>query len=381
MKWWRAALANLVMAGVSVLLALGAAEVALRSFPSLLPTGFYGSSRYRPDLLSVVHGSRMIYNKVRYVEREPNAEGFLDVPHATAKPAGVARIGIFGDSYVEAAQVPLASVFFRLLPEQIAERRVEALGLGVSGWGTLHCFNAYRVLAPRYDLDVAVYAFVENDPGDSDFLIQEVHGGNSTPKAYAVLDDHPPGYALRWNRAPEQLPGWYRAGKLLQDRLLSVQVLWSRIAMLRTQGIAWRAREDAQSMTARSGAVPEQNDLPSTWPERYRTHASELGRRILAEWASTARSDGRALLVLYVPRGEKQLTGELPVSDTWLPWLRGVTSEIGIPLIDPSEALARQLAAGEAMYDDHWTPAGHAVIASQLERALAPVLESEQSAP
>jgi hypothetical protein len=374
MKWLRAALLNLFIAGVSMALALGFAEIALRNVPALLPTGFYGSSRYQPEILSNVHGSRMIYNKVRYVEREPNDEGFLDVPHARAKPPGVTRIGFFGDSYVEAAQVPLESTFFRLLPQRIADREVEAFGLGISGWGTLHSRNAYRVMAPRYDLDVAVYLFVENDLGDNDFEIQRARGG-LTPKAFATLADEAPGYALEWNIPPGRSSPWYRIGKALQDRLLTVQVLWSRIVLLRTEGVVWSAREEARSMTTRAGAVPSQEDLPSTWPARYSEHARELGRRILADWAEAARRDRREFLVLYVPRGEMELTGELPISDTWLPWLRAATTELGILLVDPSQPLADRLAAGDHVYDDHWTPAGHQVVATVLEQALAGVLE------
>jgi hypothetical protein len=378
MKWLRAALPNLFVAGVSMILALGFAEIALRSVPALLPAGFYGSSRYQPEILSNVHGSRMIYNKVRYVEREPNEEGFLDVPHARAKPPGVTRIGFFGDSFVEAAQVPLESTFFRRLPPRIADREIEPLAMGISGWGTLHARNAYRVMAPRYDLDVAVYLFVENDLGDNDFLIQRTRGG-LTPKAFATLADEAPGYVLEWNRPPGQSSPWYRVGKAFQDRLLTVQVLWSRIVLLLSEGVAWSARDDARSMTARAHAVPDQTDLPSTWPVRYSEHAKELGRRILADWSATARRDGREFFILYVPRGEPQLTGELPISDTWLPWLRAVTSELGILLVDPSQPLADRLATGDHVYDDHWTPAGHEVVATVLEHALAGVLENAKS--
>jgi hypothetical protein len=381
MKWLRAALVNLSLAGVSLALLLGAAEIALRTHPEWLPIGFYGSSRYQPELLATVHSTRLIYNRVRFVEREPNDEGFLDVHHERAKPHGTVRVGFFGDSYVEAAQVPLEQTFYRRLPREIAGRPIEALAIGISGWGTLHGLNAYRVFASRYGLDVAVYLFVENDPGDNDFWIQRVYGSHLTPKAYADLGDDPPGYTLQWNAPPEQRSVAYRMGKVFQDHLLTAQFVLARLVLLGSEGVERSPRKGAQSMTERAGAVPDQNDLPSTWPDRYRAHASELARRILADWATTVRRDGRKLLVLYVPRGEMQLTGELSTSDTWLPWLQQTTSALGIPLIDPSEPLARRLAAGDHVYDDHWTPAGHEVIARVLAEALGRVLELDASAP
>ncbi len=124
---------NLALAGFAVTLTLIVVESTLRFFPALLPHGSYGSSHYVPELQTNVHGSTVIYNKVRFVVREPNAAGFLDVEHVEAKPAVVVRIGFFGDSYVEALQVSLDETFYRRLPDPMAGRDIEAFGLGISG--------------------------------------------------------------------------------------------------------------------------------------------------------------------------------------------------------------------------------------------------------
>ena len=41
-----------------------------------------------------------------------------------------------------------------------------------------------------------------------------------------------------------------------------------------------------------------------------------------------------------------------------------------MPLLDPTEALRSRQAAGEAVYADHWSLAGHAVIADVLTKWL-----------
>ena len=74
--------------------------------------------------------------------------------------------------------------------------------------------------------------------------------------------------------------------------------------------------------------------------------------------------------MLYVPRSEDQLRGAIAPDQTWKPWLERTCAELGIPLIDPSDALRATLAGGVPVYDDHWTPAGHAVIDQVLEQAL-----------
>jgi hypothetical protein len=329
--------------------------------------------------MSSVYNDVVVYNKVRFVVREPNSEGFLDREHATERPPGVRRVGIFGDSYVEATQVPLEQVFYRLAEDRIGSERIELLGFGMSGWGTLHAFRAFEVLADAYDLDAAVYVFVENDLGDNALEIQGVRAFRLSPKVYATLSPLPPGYQLVLSNPLERTGPFYQLSKWLQERLLLGRLVWSRASLLLAQGVALRSDEADRQMATRAGEVPNQNDLPSTWPAPYAERAKSLGERILGHWRDRARDAGRVLFVLYVPRGEEQLRDARAAADSWRPWLVETTRRLGIPLIDPSDALARRLATGETMYDDHWSPAGHRVIAEALAERLAGWLDDSPS--
>ena len=106
---------------------MGAAEAALHIFPSWIPPGVYGSGRFDPALGMHVRGGDVLYTREGLVRKTPNADGFLDVPHAEAKPPGTRRVGFFGDSYVESMQVPLEQVFHRLLQERLGPERFEVL--------------------------------------------------------------------------------------------------------------------------------------------------------------------------------------------------------------------------------------------------------------
>jgi lysophospholipase L1-like esterase len=125
--------------------------------------------------------------------------------------------------------------------------------------------------------------------------------------------------------------------------------------------------------------VPRPTDLPSTWPVPYRERAERLGELLLRDWRDLAASRNIGFIVFYVPRGEDQLTGTLSIDDTWLPWLRGVCQRLAIPLVDPSRALSDGLERDGHVYDDHWTEAGHAVVASALAESLAPMIETVES--
>lgn len=363
-------LANLALGVGTLVVALLLCEGVLRVFPRLLPLGYYGASRFDPELGGSVHSARGIYNKARFVMRDPNAEGFMDVDHERAKPAGVLRVGFFGDSFVEAVQVPFEQVFYRLLPARIAGHPLEPFGFGISGWGTLHSLIAYQAKAKAYDLDAAIYVFVENDLGDNLLDVKGARWGSSN-STFADLSPLPPGFTVLQRTPLEQQGTGWRFAKRVQQRSLLARLVWSRVALLIGHGTTLRAAPEQAAMTTRAGPLPDQNDLPSSWPESYRQRAEELGRRILHEWRERAHADGRYLAVLYVPRSEAQLRGELAASDTWLPWLEATTRELNLPLIDPSPALERRLERGDSVYEDHWTPAGHEVIASVLEQHLA----------
>jgi hypothetical protein len=205
----------------------------------LRPHGSYGSSRYDPELRTDVHGSTATYHKVRYVAREPNREGFLDAEHSPRKASSdLVRIAFFGDSYVESLQVPLDQVFHRSLPSKFQDPGVETLAFGVSGWGTLQSYLAYVAKAERYDMDIVVYVFVENDLGDNLYSIQATKTGRLNPNAYAEVSDDKFGFSLRWVNPPGEVSIAYRVAKALENRSLLGRVIWSRVSLLRGDGIA-----------------------------------------------------------------------------------------------------------------------------------------------
>jgi hypothetical protein len=368
-------LGRLALAAASLAAAALAAEALLRAFPAWIPAGVYGAGRYDARLGMQVRAGEVLYTRAGLVRKRANADGFLDVEHAEAKPPGTLRVGFFGDSYVEANQVPTERAFFRLLPERLAPRRVESFGFGLSGWGTLQAYRAFERMAPRYELGLAVYVFVENDPGDNALELSAHRHDAAMP--YAALADEPPGYRVVEAPAPAD-PAWFRAAKALQRRSLLAQVTWVRLRLLQQEGLRPRARAAERAMRERAprapGAKPDPNDLPTSWSREEREGVLLLAERILADWKRAAGARETPLLVLYVPRGNDMLTGVLREEDSWLPWLRDACARLGIALLDPRDALRARLEAGEAVYDDHWTRAGHEAVADFLASRLAPYL-------
>lgn len=160
-------LAALALAGV-----LG--EVIVRLTPRLRVNMLVSQSDaalgevYRP-------GQRVRYSMPEYDHVVAiNSHGQHDVEHTWAKPSGVYRILLLGDSYVEAMQVPVEQVFYRRLEEHLNEDagaqgvRYETIGLGRSGWGAAQELVALEQIGWRYEPDLVVLCFLpDNDFVDS----------------------------------------------------------------------------------------------------------------------------------------------------------------------------------------------------------------------
>ena len=108
----RSGLARFALAVIATVLTLALIEVVLR-FVLAMPAGSY-IGRFDAELgMNVLESGPTLYGKNGSLSAAPNRDGFRDVAHQAAKPPGVTRIGFFGDSYVQAAQVPLETTFFR----------------------------------------------------------------------------------------------------------------------------------------------------------------------------------------------------------------------------------------------------------------------------
>jgi hypothetical protein len=94
---------------------------------------------------------------------EVNALGFRDREHERAKPPGVTRVALLGDSFVEALQVPFALTAAHRLEEMLngagTAPRWEVLNFGISNYGVGQYLLAWQEYARAFSPDV-VFALV-----------------------------------------------------------------------------------------------------------------------------------------------------------------------------------------------------------------------------
>jgi len=145
-----------------LLFGLFMSEIFLRvvgySYPLFYTTDYHRGFALQPGVAG--HYQREGESDVRI-----NSDGLRDREHAKAKPAGMARIAVLGDSFSEAMHVPMEQTFWSLLERKLQEcdafpgKKVEVINFGVSGYGTAQELMTLRQKVWDYSPDLVVLAF------------------------------------------------------------------------------------------------------------------------------------------------------------------------------------------------------------------------------
>lgn len=373
----------------SGLIAAAIAELALRVIP--IP-GITYHTFYYDSITGGKHypHTTYIYRSARgdVVRRRINAWGFPDVEHDMTPAPRTLRIGIFGDSYTQAIQVPIEQTFSRLAEADLNTRpeafhglrntrgeaieRVETLAFGMSGRSTLQSYLECNQWMSRTGLDVVVYVFVENDPGDN---LRAIKRADISP--YAELS----GDSFVVDNTFDQKYS-YKAGRLhrtfqfIKSNSLVVSTFEGRLKLLLQYGVKTRATEADFEGDVGPGGRPGQ--APSSWQsDSLVIYGWELTSHIIDRWRRDVEAQGRQFMIVRVPRRAMVLT-PLKDQDAWAPRLHAHCTAEDIRLIDPSPIIAPRQAAGDEVFYDHFTALGHRLFADAI---VGHFLEAWKEAP
>ncbi len=294
-----------------------------------------------------------------FIKRNVNSIGFLDKEHHPKKPPQTFRIGFFGDSFVEARQVNLEDTFFRIIENKLTKYNVETLAFGQSGWGTIHSFLSSKKYSKYFNLDLVVYVFVENDLGDQ---LREIKKSEALP--YANYINNRLIIDLESVLNSRDNYKWCKLKKFLFNHSLLFQNIYRRIRLIVRYGIKTQVSQKDMEMStiAIKDSIPNQNDLPSTWPDYYKNKAILLGEKVIDNWFTELHAKNIKLAILYVPR-ESQWKKKTEDQDSWKYWLMNYCQQLNIDFIDPTQTFFEETKKGEKIYDDHFSVFGHQVFA------------------
>jgi hypothetical protein len=131
-----------------------------------------------------------------------NHEGLRDTEHSIAKPEGVYRVALLGDSATEAMQVNIDETYGKVLesmlnqqisgkPIMLAHRvvdRFEVINFGCSSYSTGQELFQYRSQIVKYDPDAVVLLFNRGDNAEN--VLNRSAADSPEPRPYFFLDNH-----------------------------------------------------------------------------------------------------------------------------------------------------------------------------------------------
>ncbi len=316
-----------------------------------------------------------------------NSAGMRDVEHARAKPPGVLRVAVLGDSYTEAIQVDREKAWPALLEKHLDRCRpgTQVLNFGVSGFGTAQELLTLRAKAWDYAPDVVLLAFFpSNDVRDNSRTLD--HAGL---RPYFVPD----GERLALDNAFLASKG-YRA---LSNPAYEFLRHHSRVVMLATRArkalMAMRAPRTASLELGLDWHVFRPPDSPA-WTEAWTVterliaamHAEVAGHG--AKFAITTVTDPAAVHPDLEVR--RRYAAELEMPDLLYAERRlgEFAAQHGIAFLPLTPGMDR-LAGGKALHGfgeslgfGHWNEHGHQVAAQLMGEFLCALpLQSGDAKP
>ncbi len=341
-------------------------EVLIRNIP--ISGTYYKKFKYayrdsltggmlRPNAIRIYRN-----DKGGYTERKYNNFGYLDENHTYRKKEGIIRIGFFGDSYTEAAQVNLEKTFFKRIELCIERSNIECLAFGFSGFSTLQSYLLSEVLIDSFDIDIIVYVFCENDLGDQ---LKVIKGGvTNIPFAFLHKDSLKIDYSFR-DRIPEGISYFKKIKRILIANSYLLTTLRKRLKLLYKYGIKTKRDEEERMMLKQHDGLRSvnQNDLPSSWPDSLLNYAVHVESVLLHKWKNEVEKKSKIFVILYVPR-KGQWQKEIHLQDSWKPWLSEFCSRENINFIDPTGEFKLSTMRGKSIYYDHFTVDGHEAFAN-----------------
>jgi lysophospholipase L1-like esterase len=373
---------RLVAVLVALLVPLLLLEAALRLFGPILP-GNYDTGHYL-----VRHARLGHFN-------EPNFDGWIKTSEFTthvrigplglrdprgeyARPPETHRILLLGDSFTEAVQVDASQTVASRLETSLrgqSGRNVEVINAGVAGYGTGQEMLLLDEEGLRYQPQVVVLlVFLGNDIGDNSYRPNLENAAISSRPSFEL--DNEKLIRVVPGTPPEAYHDWRQP---LRDCCLLYNVFETGVLMKLANGPLRdqpEVSDDARYLV---------RSLYETKPDGEMARAWRITERLIGMIRDRTNTEGIKLVVVGAPdwlaldeaawqerMGESRASTKRYAPDFPNKLIGEMMGRAGVPYLDLMPILAESAGDGPLYFpiDTHWTPAGHAVVATAIEAKL-----------
>jgi hypothetical protein len=354
---WRGAVRRTLLGAALIVYTLLFAEIFIRVFDPqpLMPRYITGTAW---GVRGNIPGARYWHHTPEVdIEYRINSEGLrADREYPLAKPPGVCRIAVFGDSFFFGLEANLEDTFAAGLEARLraAGIPVEVLNFAVGGFGTAEMLQTYEQYGTRFDPDIVIFSWDISDLNDnvrSDLF--RLHDG-SLERAHASYLP-----AVEFQDSLMR----HAAYRFIADHSELYTFVRERISTLAKRRLVndQRARlEEAEN----EGASGAQTDID----EEQHRNKIDLSAAILRRAHEEIAASGREFYVVDIPARVSRVEFSSP-SEVLPASLR---SELHLVLPEPT--LARAARPDLKLYYEHgqghFTPTGTAILVDQAVRAL-----------
>lgn len=382
---------NIALMVVSITIALLICEGSVRIF------GLGGTSltrgmlhQYDPDA-----GWRCYPNlDTRYILPESfnvrvrcNSQGLRDSEKRFAKPPGIRRIVVLGDSFMWGYGVENEEMFSAVLQDLISGS--ETVNFGVNGYSTVQELVRLEIEGLRYEPDVTVLVFVWNDLEDN---FDDKHGGrpvavleedNSLRIANRPVRRHWKSPLKQWFRHHSHL---FRFGEynieLLKLKFRDNQRADLSIPKIPAPGVAFAAENDKKtarmkfSMTDIYAAPGPEIDFAWKAIEvllgRIKQLATKEGGRLVVVYAASLEAVDRGIFVKLIRKFGQDPDSMAFNWDRPSNRLGEVCAALDIPYVNLNPVFRQQFKKTELFLkkNPHWSMAGHRLAAQTVAEKI-----------
>ncbi len=328
--------------------------------PLLVKDSIVGQ-RYRAGF----SGEEFVPEVGRKIHIRISSLGYRGPDRPFAKPAGVRRIALLGDSFTAAIAVEepdtMAAQLEQRLNAHATEARWEVLNFGIGGFSTAQSLLTWRNFARRFDPDIVILNYYNgNDLWDNDRNLTSYVRPYFSLDEKGELDYHPISEAkaegTRWLNDHSRLYVWQnQAFAILRQKLRSVETNAPPVAEL------------------------FDTDPPDPFPEAWR-----ITEKLLATLADEVRASGARFILVDIPAHEEFLDyywqklldaegAEAPRFDRGFPerQFRDIAARHGIHLVPLLQAFRASPIKNDLHFGGgHWNENGNHLAAETVYQDL-----------